>query len=266
MYQCRLRDLIAEKRVAVGMYMVSGSPMAAEIIGQTGIDYVIIETEHGLLSHTDLAPLAEICGILDSYGVTSVVRVPSGDPIAVGRSLDSGAMGVKATRVKTKEDVEQIVTAAMFPPVGDRGVGDLAPVNRYIQPALEYAAFSNKNVVASALIETKEAVENIDAITDVEGISFLSIGAVDLALSLGVGDRSHPAVRAAREKVLQTCLAKGVPFHMSGHTRENATEALQKGARLITIADEPHLMYQATVDQIEVARAAREDLRQAQSR
>ena len=264
MYQCRLHDLIAEKRVAVGMYLVSGSEMAAEIIGQTGLDYVIIETEHGLLSPMDLAPLAEICAILDSYGVTSIVRVPTGDPLYIGRSLDAGAMGVMVPRVKTKQDVEQIVTAAMFPPMGDRGVGELAPANRYVRPSMEYAAFSNEHIVISALIETKEAVENIDAITDVSGIGFLSIGAVDLALSLGVEDRSHPAVDEAREKVLQTCLAKGVPFHMSGHTRESATEALEKGARLITIADEPHLMYQATVDQIAVARAAREDLRQAQ--
>ena len=232
MYTNRLKRLIDQGEVPTGMYMVSNSAMHAEVLAQTGIDYIIVETEHGTLSPLSMEPLATLCRVFKSYDVTPIVRVPANDPIMIQKSLDAGALGVIVPHVRTKEDAVRMVKATRFPPEGFRGCGPLVPANRFVGEFNAYIANSNPEIMVIPLVEEAQAVENFEDISDVEGVSFVMVGPLDLSFSMGLNDYTHPEVLAAQQRVFDICKRKNIPFNIGGGPQQ-IKEAVTSGARIV---------------------------------
>ena len=265
LYQNRLKRLLAEGEIPMGMMMVSDSVMHAEVIAQTGVDYVVIETEHGTISPLAMEPLATLCRVLKSYDVTPLVRVPANDPILIQKSLDAGALGVVAPHIQNREDAERMVKATRFPPEGFRGCGPLVPANRFVGEFNSYVSNSNPEIMAVALIEDRHGLENFEEICGVDGVSMVSVGVLDLAFSMGIKDYQHPDVAAAREKIFSLCRDKGIP--VSGIHADRLRAAVDSGMRVVAnLGTEPQVLYEACKEKVDRVKAAVAEAKAAATR
>ncbi len=264
MYRNLLKEKIERNELAMGMYFVSGSQMNLELIGLAGMDFVIIEMEHGALGPLDQRALLPLVKIAQSHQMTPIVRLAAGNPIAVQKVLDAGVGGVYVTHVLDKKGAEEAVSSARFAPEGTRGGGPLAASNNYVGDPGSYFANTNSQIIVGLLIEDEEAVENFEEISDVEGITFASPSKWDLALSMGYDSPGHPMVQAAREKVVGICKRKGIPMIDSAPTPsrgaafafdvEKIRGLYESGLRLITVSPEPHMLYSACKEKVDHAR------------
>ena len=195
-----------------------------------------------------------------SMGVTPLVRVPEKDYAAALRMLDNGALGIIMPEVTTAEDARLSVAACKFPPVGNRGAfGSWAHFGYRPVPAPEARKAMNDNTLLILMIESKTALDNIEAIAAVPGVDIIHIGTNDLSTDLGhPGELAHPDVLAAIERVVKACKAHGKYAGVGGLTGGDAVKSLphviKLGARFITSASEWNLMIAAGQERVKALR------------
>jgi 4-hydroxy-2-oxoheptanedioate aldolase len=184
----------------LGSLIGLGSPNVVELLGHAGLDWLIIETEHNGL---DSAEVQHMLMAASSTSAVPIVRVPSADHVYIQRALDMGAMGVMVPLVRTANDVQRIVRATRYPPHGTRSFGPLRASQYGIDNA-DYLERANQNMLVAAIVETPEAVNNIDEIASVPGLDVLYLGLFDLCLGLGLNPlhMPHPQIDAAIQRVL----------------------------------------------------------------
>ncbi len=221
-----------ELALGFGVHALRGAlvPLLAEA---AGYDWLFIDMEHGAMT-VDQASQIAMAAL--QIGVTPIVRVCSGALHEGTRALDNGALGVVVPHVDTAAQAEAIVQAYRYPPVGNRSWGGLvAQYGLRPPPADEAQAALNREIAVIAMIETPEAVENVDAIAAVEGIDILLIGTADLTATMGIaGQMGHPSVQAAYEKVAQACRKHGRFLGMGGvYDRQWASTYIGMGARFL---------------------------------
>jgi 4-hydroxy-2-oxoheptanedioate aldolase len=209
-------NLVKEKRargeLPMGVIIQTGSPDNVEMAGVNGLDFVVLDCEHGSLAFDRVT---EMLRAADGVGITPFVRVPDHTPHHVLRALDAGAMGVIVPNVKTADQARAIASAAKYKDdsgFGQRGSCPSTRANWHLArdwPA--YARWSNENTQVWLLIEDFEGVQNIDAILDVPGISAIVPGPFDLAQAMGhKADMTHPEVVAALRRVVGAAARRGI--------------------------------------------------------
>jgi 2-dehydro-3-deoxyglucarate aldolase len=229
-----LRKALLEKRLTLGGWLQIGHPACAEIHARAGFDWVCVDMEHGA---TDLESMTHIFRALDGFGCVPVARLPLNDPIWIHRSLDAGARGLIIPMVNTPEQAEAAVREAKFPPRGARGFS----YNRacmHGRDFAEYVAEANDEIATIVQIEHKDAIANLDAILQVDGVDGVFIGPMDLSGSMGiVGQLEHPDMVAALDKYLAACKAHGVAAgtHIVHPNDRNVREAIAQGYTLIAL-------------------------------
>ena len=183
---------INSNEVAIGLNLALNSPHLIEFFGSLGFDWVFIDCEHGSMTDSEAENMIRAA---DLYGMAPVVRVPGNEPHIILKMLDAGAKGIVVPHVDTVEDAIKARDAAKYPPLGKRGsnygTGRNNNYGSLIKDTSEYYDFANKNTILFALIESKESVENIDDILDIEGIDATWLGPSDMALSMGLPDKDH---------------------------------------------------------------------------
>jgi 4-hydroxy-2-oxoheptanedioate aldolase len=172
----RIRQVLSEQRPSFGAWSVLPGSLAAELMGGAGFDWVIVDAQHGGLVVGDLVPMIQA---LQLGGTPAVVRVPWTDQPTIMRVLDFGAAGVIVPMVNSAADAAAAAAAMRYPPEGIRSYGQTR--NGYASPAE-----ANADVVLLVMIETAEALSNVDEIASTPGVDGLFIGPVDLGLSLGL--------------------------------------------------------------------------------
>lgn len=176
-----LRERLRTGAATWGTFLGLGAPIAAEIAAAAGMDWVLLDLEHGAGGEELVYPTIAATG---GYGVPTVVRVESDDRIRIGRVLDAGAAGVMVPRVESAEQVRNIVANFHFPPTGHRGV---ASYNRAAQWGLDPAALmSPSSATVIIQIETRGALEHVTEIAATPGVDVLFVGPLDLSFALGV--------------------------------------------------------------------------------
>ncbi len=173
-------------------------PSTIEAMGYAGLDWVLIDGEHGSMSFETMETM---CMYAYAGGITPVVRLHTISSSMIMRALDLGALGVMVPRVRTVADAEVVAAAARYHPEGTRGSGPSRGVRFGALPALEYYKLSNQEVLTILCIEEAEAIENIEGIAAVPGVDILLVAPNDLSQSLGVhGDHKHPKMLDAIAK------------------------------------------------------------------
>lgn len=213
----------------LGTLVTLASPATAEILADVGFGWLFVDAEHGPLE------TREILGILQAVGdrVPCIVRVPSADEVAIKKVLDLGAAGIIAPQVNTAEEAADVVRFSRYAPQGTRGVG-LARAHGYGFRFQEYLETANDRVAVIVQAEHAAAVENIESITEVEGIDAVLLGPYDLAASLGrMGRVDDPVVTGAIERVTEACLAAGIPLGYFGVTAAAVRPYIARGFTLI---------------------------------
>lgn len=189
-----LKAALAEKRCQLGLWMSSSDPLQVELMAGTGFDWVLIDMEH---SPNDTAKVAQLLQAASSYDVSTCVRVPWNDVVAIKRVLDVGAQTIVVPYVQSVAEAEAAVAAVRYPPRGVRGVGGSTRATRFGAVA-DYATRADEEICLILQVETEAALPLTEDIAAVDGVDGIFIGPADLAASMGhPGDTAHPEVRAA---------------------------------------------------------------------
>jgi len=242
----RVLERLRAGQPTIGSFLGLASPNVAELMARAGFDWLVIETEHNAL---DAAQVEHMLMALNCAETVPIVRVPSADPVFIQRALDLGAMGVLVPLVRTAAEAAAIVRATRFPPAGSRSWGPLR-ASGYTFDNRDYLDRANENVLVALILETREAVENLDAIASVPGVDALFLGPADLSLAYGVDFLTgpHPPVAAAIEKMIEVCRRRGVACGLG----DTSTDALrgwrERGCTFLAYGPDYILLAQAVRD------------------
>ena len=243
MMNSRIRNLLEADKPAFGIQLRFGSPAIAELAGLAGFDWILIDTEHAPQTPVTVQAQIQAAGCTPA---TPIVRITRTDPDLIKLYLDMGAMGIVVPFVNTPEEAKLGAEACRYPPRGTRGWGPHRAAG-YGLFEEDYTARIDDVVVYLPIIESAEAVDNIDAIMDVEGVDGCIVGPVDLCISLGVPFRfDHPkyldALRRVREAGQRTGKPVGHPLLGSTDDEENVRRQVAEGVRLLLIGGDETVM------------------------
>ncbi len=184
----------------IGVWSMSASPVAVEIIGNSGFDWVCLDAEH---SPVDLSDLVTLLHAGSAGKAHPVVRPAWNDPVLLKRVLDVGAQTVLVPFVQNAEEARQAVSACRYPPEGIRGVSGSSRASAYGQMN-GYLKKANDEICVLVQLETGSALQNLEEIAQVEGVDGVFIGPSDLAASLGhLGNPGHPDVQNAIQEAIE---------------------------------------------------------------
>lgn len=224
-----IQQAVAAGRPSYGVWAAGPSAVSAEALGRGGLDWVLVDMQHGAVTAGDLLPVVQA---IELGGSSALVRVAVNDPALIGRALDLGAIGVVVPLVDTPEQALAAAQATRHPPHGTRSFG---PIRRFY--GLDDAAATTTCLV---MIETAQALENVDAIAATPGVDGLFVGPVDLGLALGEGLQmgGNAIVDAAIARVVAAAEAHGLIAGVAGLNPAHAESLLRSGARLVTVGSD----------------------------
>lgn len=236
-----LRDALATTtRPLAGIWVCTGSPLVAEIIAGSGIDWLLIDMEHG---PNDLGTTLQQLQAVAGHPVTPVVRVPSADPVTIKQVLDLGAQNILVPMVSTAEQAAEAVRAVRYPPLGIRGVGSALARSARWNRVDDYLAEAERHVSLFVQVETAAGVEAAAEIAATDGIDGVFVGPSDLAASMGLlGQQSHPDVVAAVLRAFDGVRTAGKPVGVNAFDPAVAQSYLDAGAHFILVGADVALL------------------------
>ncbi len=193
----------------LGTWSQVASAEIVEMVGLAGFDFTIIDIEHGFFGLETAENLIRACNAAE---VEPWVRIPSVDPVLVGKALDCGAVRIVVPGVSSGAQAAAAVAAARYAPLGTRGACPCVRAGgHYIRDWRAHVARSHAETGVVLLVESAAGVEAFDAILDTPGLQALMLGPFDLSVSMGhEGDYRHPSVQAALRSMLSRALARGI--------------------------------------------------------
>lgn len=217
----------------LGTFITSTDPCFTEAAAVAGFDFVIIDTEHGPLSPTEVTGHVRAA---EAMGIPPVCRATNAETTTILRLLDVGVHGIQVPQVNDMVTAQQVVTAAKYYPEGNRGMA--------LPRALEFgmgdlmASFrkANEETVVIVHCETKESLEVIDKIAALKGIDVIFLGPFDLSQSLGIpGQTEHPLIQSAKERVLKVCQQNQKAAGIFAANGEQAKKRMAEGFQFVAM-------------------------------
>ncbi len=210
------------------------NPSMPRILDAAGFEFGIVDCEHGTF---DMETVGAMANVAAGMSFDLWVRTPAIRRDYVGRYLDAGVVGIVAPMVDTAAQAEALVAMARYPPRGRRGISVTRAHAGYVVDSLpDYLASANRRVRVYAQIETRAALEEVEAIAAVEGLTGVIIGPNDLLGDLGVpGDLSHPALLAAVERVVTAAAGIGKSAGIITGDRDLIDLAVSSGADVVSV-------------------------------
>ena len=250
----RVRQVLAEGKRPIGhMIMEFSTRGIAKIVEAAGVDFVLIDGEH---SGFDMGQIDDLLAWFKATPLAPFVRVPSSDYHFIARVMDAGALGVMVPNVKSAEQAKEVVDAMRYAPEGERGLGLGGSLNDFVRPnPKEYMHEANRNNMVICQIESKEALDNLEAIASTPGVDVLWVGHFDLTQSLGiVGEFHHDDFLNALKRVVEVTKQYGQAAGIQPGSLEQARTWMDIGCNMISYSAD-HGVYSAAL------RSAVEDLR-----
>jgi 4-hydroxy-2-oxoheptanedioate aldolase len=243
MRENRLRTMWRQDKCVVNGWLALPNGFAAETMAHQGWDSLTIDMQHGLVDYQAMVGMLQAISTTDTV---PMVRVPWLEPGIIMKSLDAGAYGVICPMVNTREDAQKLVAYSHYAPRGTRSFG---PVRATLYGGADYATHANDTIVVFAMIETAQALDNLDAILSVEGLDAIYIGPSDLSLSLGcrpVLDNVDPKAQQAIDHVLARAQAHGVVAGIHNGLSDGALARAAKGFRFVTVGSDARFLAQGS--------------------
>jgi len=244
------------KRVLAGecvygtMIRQARDPGAPTVFAAAGYNFVFIDMEHGIYN---METIADLIRGAKSAGIAPIIRVPRLETFFISRVLDAGAEGIMVPMTSTREQAETIVRYSKYTPLGQRGYGAQSGQTDY-RPlkAAEFMKEANEHTLIIAQIETKEAIENIDSILEIEGIDVGLIGPNDLSISMGIPDQlgSEKLVKAI-DRVVESAKKRGKASGIHIGNIEALKKWRAKGMTVLAYSTDLGFMYSASKSSLE---------------
>ena len=235
----RLRTMWAADQTVVNGWLAIPDSFSAEVMAHQGWDALTIDLQHGVVDY------AAMLGMLQAISTTDtvpMVRVPWLEPGIIMKSLDAGAYGLICPMVNTRDEAAKLVSYARYAPKGCRSFG---PIRASMYAGADYPQKANDTVVVFAMIETAQAVDNLDAILSVEGLDAIYVGPSDLSLTLGcrpvIDDVDAPAAQAIAH-IAERAKAHGVFCGIHNGVPAQALAREKLGYRFVTVSSDARLL------------------------
>ncbi len=232
-----LRTRILAGETLIGSFSDLASPLAVELLGRAGMDWVILDLEHGAATESELLALLYAAG---STPITPLVRAQSAERLRIGRALDLGAAGIMLPQLQSIDEVRQAVSYLRYPPVGSRGVAlrtrgaDLGRLGH-----ADVARVVNERIVGIVQIEAAQMVRDADEIAALEPVDVLFVGPADLSHALGVPGRfDDPTYLDAIRAVVAACERHGKAAGILLYDAAVLPAHLELGFRFIGLGSE----------------------------
>lgn len=241
-----VKRALLQGRPTAGAWLHLCSGISAEIMSRAGFDWLLIDMEHG---HGDFQTLLGQLQAIEGSETIPIVRVQWNDPAVIKRVLDLGAYGVMVPWIGGRTDAEAAVRACKYPPAGIRGIAGSHRAGGYGRHAAEYWTRANEEILVVIQVETRAAVEEIDAIVATPGVDVAFVGPADLSTALGhMGDPGHPDVQQAIARVEAAARRAGVALGNITRTWDQARELYGRGYRFLTLCSDTSLVVQGSTD------------------
>ncbi|MBO1076653.1 HpcH/HpaI aldolase family protein [Roseomonas marmotae] len=247
-----VKDAWRAGRAVVNGWLSIPSAFSAEMMAKGGFDSLTVDMQHGVQDYLSVVACFQA---IQAHPVVPFVRVPWNEPGIIGKVLDAGAMGLICPMVNTAEEARALVAACRYPPLGARSFG---PIRAAIYgQGGGYFATANEDIAVIPMIETRQALDNLEAILDVPGIDGAYIGPSDLGLSLGFEprlDRQEPEILAIYDRLLAETRKRGLIAGIHNGTPEYARTMVDRGFRLVTCSNDAALVATGAIRDVAVMR------------
>jgi 4-hydroxy-2-oxoheptanedioate aldolase len=239
------------KCVTLGWLSISHG-FSAEVMARQGFDALCVDLQHGTSEMNSVLPMLQAVSQTDT---TPFVRVAWNEPAAIMRALDLGAYGIIVPLVNTAAEAAMAVAACRYPPVGMRSSG---PVRAIQYGGADYQSKANDEIIVMAMIETKEGIENLDAICATPGLDAVYIGPADLSFALGLaprGDNPDPVHIATCDKILAAAHKAGIKAAMHCASAAFAAGAVKRGFDMVMLTSDLSCMIAGARQQLDELKA-----------
>ncbi len=235
----QLRSLWQAERAAVNGWLAVANSFSAEVMAHQGWDSLTIDMQHGVIDYQAMVTMLQA---ISTTATVPVVRVPWLEPGIIMKSLDAGAYAIICPMVNSREDAQKLVAYSHYAPRGSRSFG---PVRANLYGGADYPQHANDTVVVFAMIETAQALDNLDQILSVEGLDAVYIGPSDLSLALGCTpqfDDVDPPVAQAIDHILARAKAHGVRAGVHNGRTDVARARIAKGFDFVTVSADARIL------------------------
>ncbi len=234
-----LRQIWKRGEAVVNGWLSIPAGFSAEVMAHQGFDSLTVDMQHGVIDYQTAVTMLQA---ISTTPVIPLARVPWNDPAPIMKILDAGAYGIICPMINTPEEAEALVRACKYAPRGFRSWG---PVRASIYAGSDYGDHANDDLMVMPMIETAQAVKNIDAILSVGGIDAVYVGPSDLALTLGARprlDHDDPAVVDAQMTIVAACKRHGVVAGIHNATSAYAVKMIAAGYQFVTLASDARFL------------------------
>ncbi|MCO5066294.1 MAG: aldolase/citrate lyase family protein [Rhizobiaceae bacterium] len=234
-----LRTIWDSGGAAINGWLAIPNSFSAEVMAHAGWDSLTIDLQHGVQDY------ATSIAMLQAISTTSTVplaRVPWNEPGIIMKMLDAGCYGIICPMINTAQDAHDFVSACRYIPRGRRSFG---PIRATLYAGADYPQHANDEIVTFVMIETQEALDNLDEILAVEGVDAIYIGPADLSLALGCTpkfDQDEKPVVEAIEMVVRKATEKGIVAGIQNGTPAYALKMIDLGFKFVTVASDARMM------------------------
>jgi 4-hydroxy-2-oxoheptanedioate aldolase len=229
----RLLELFRSGQTALAGWMSIDSAYAAELVGCSGFDAVVVDCQHGMAGHAQMLAMLQA---LSHTPAVPLVRVSQNSLAEINRALDAGAWGVICPLVNSAAEATAFGRACRYPINGVPGDRSFGPARGLLVGGADYPQQANDNIVALAMIETQAGLDAVEAIAAVQQIDGIFIGPSDLGIALGLGpgaSHEHPLMAAAIRRIQTACAKAGKVTGIWCGSAEMAKEMRAQGLQLV---------------------------------
>ena len=215
------------------------SSVSAENMAHAGWDSLVIDMQHGLVDYSSAVPMLQAISTTDTV---PMARVPWNLPDLMMKTLDAGAYGIICPMINTRKECEEFVANCRYAPVGRRSFG---PTRAIWYSGADYAKHANDTLITMAMIETQQAMDNLDEILTTPHLDAIYVGPADLGLSLvgiAAADPTHETTVAAIRKIVEACKRHNVVAGIHCFAPAYAKEMIKLGYQFVTLASDNALL------------------------
>ena len=245
----KLKEIIKNGKAVINGWLQIPNSFSAEVMAKQGWDSLTIDMQHGVVDYPNALQMLQAISTTDTVPMT---RVNWNEPGQIMKILDAGSYGVICPMVSNKDQAEKFVQACMYPPAGYRSFG---PIRGMLYGGSDYGDYANDELLKIAMIETKEALDNLDAIMTTPGVDGIYIGPADLSLAINEKpsfDKSeNDPVYSVIMKILEHAKKNNIFAGIHNMTPEYAQKMIEKGFQLVTVGSEQRFMTAGAKDAVE---------------
>lgn len=250
-----LREKWAGGDATLNGWLSIGNPFVAEILAAQGYDSLTVDWQHGALDYSDLLPMLQA---MRASGVVPLARVPWREPGAIMKALDAGAYGIICPMINNADEAAELARCVRYPPDGLRSFG---PTRANFSAGANYAGEANGEILCFAMVETAEAVKNLEDIAATPGVDGIYIGPADLTLGVKNGalppgfDREEPEMIEVIQRIAKAAKDNGKFAALHCGSPAYAARAVDWGFDMVTLMNDVRLLASSAAASIEETRA-----------